>query len=257
MNDSVRVTEIYRVFDGDMRRGEIDNRNNPRKSHGLVYFLTGEVKYEFSDRSFTASKGSVVYLPAGGCYFMKIRERSAFICLDFDLLSDTLGVTGEVYRGLSPAVSEKFEQMLSCWYKREVSCLADILSACYRVISLCIQSVNKRYARSEALSRATAVILSEFTSHTLTVRDVAARSGVSEAHLRRIFRAELGISPMSYVNHLRFERSKNLLRESNITVAEISRISGFSDPYYFSREFKHRFGVNPTEYKSLKCGDDI
>ncbi len=257
IGDDIRLTEIYRVFDGDMRPGEIDNRYSPRRSRAFVYFLSGEVRYEFSDYSFTASAGTVVYLPLGGCYLMKIREKTSYICVDFDSIGESLSERGAVYRGIPPSTSEHFEQMLISWYKREPTSITDILASCYRVISECIASENKRYARSDLLSRAIEYILSDFTSEKLTVGAVAEKTGVSEAHLRRLFRAVMGISPMAYVNYLRFERARNMLCESNITVSEIAGLSGFSDPYYFSREFKRRFGVAPSEYKAVRAKGEI
>jgi len=255
--EDIRLTEIYRVFDGDMRPGEIDNRYSPRRSHAFVYFVSGEVGYKFSDYSFTASAGNVIHLPKGSRYLMEIREKTSYICVDFDGVGASLAEMGSVCRGIPPSVSEQFEQMLLAWYKREPSSVADILSSCYRVISECIAAENKRYAKSEVLSRAIRHILSDFADADLTVGDIAGKSRVSEAHLRRLFKAEMGISPMAYVNYLRFERARNMLCESNITVSGIAELSGFSDPYYFSREFKRRFGVAPSEYKAVRAKGEI
>jgi YesN/AraC family two-component response regulator len=61
-----------------------------------------------------------------------------------------------------------------------------------------------------------------------------------------------GLSPVEFVREVRFERAAEFMRETQLTVSEISYQVGIEDPRYFSRCFKQKFGVTPSEYRAQK-----
>ncbi|MFD1544180.1 helix-turn-helix transcriptional regulator [Nonomuraea guangzhouensis] len=83
-----------------------------------------------------------------------------------------------------------------------------------------------------------------------SVDDLAALAHVSSAHLARTFTAQLGISPMAYLNRLRAERAAALLIETDLPVAAIGRQVGWSDPNYASRRFRQSFAMSPSDYRA-------
>ncbi|HEX6681989.1 MAG TPA: helix-turn-helix transcriptional regulator [Candidatus Limnocylindrales bacterium] len=85
----------------------------------------------------------------------------------------------------------------------------------------------------------------------LTLRDLVAHTGYSATHLSRLFREQLGESPMHYVHRLRMARAASLLTVSTLSVAEIARAVGFPDPYHFSRRFKQTTGYAPAHYRAI------
>ena len=58
-----------------------------------------------------------------------------------------------------------------------------------------------------------------------------------------------GLSPVEFVREVRFERAAEYMRDTQLTVAEISYKVGIEDPRYFSRCFKQKFGSTPSEYR--------
>ena len=78
--------------------------------------------------------------------------------------------------------------------------------------------------------------------------------GISETHLRRIFKQDFNISPIKYINCLKLDKAKNMLQSSNYTINEIALSVGYDDPYYFSRVFKRETGLSPSEYKKDNKG---
>lgn len=83
-----------------------------------------------------------------------------------------------------------------------------------------------------------------------TVEDLARDLTVSRVQLYRKVKAILGISISDHINNLRLDKSKELLKKSNLSISEIAYAVGFSSPNYFSTSFKNKFGVSPKEYKS-------
>ncbi|HEY7773021.1 MAG TPA: helix-turn-helix transcriptional regulator, partial [Marinagarivorans sp.] len=57
------------------------------------------------------------------------------------------------------------------------------------------------------------------------------------------------LSPLQYVQNKRMSIAEDLLRTSNITIAEIANLSGFQDPQHFSRLFKKLYNVSPRQYR--------
>ncbi|MBN2583765.1 MAG: helix-turn-helix transcriptional regulator [Planctomycetes bacterium] len=77
-----------------------------------------------------------------------------------------------------------------------------------------------------------------------------ARMGYSYAHLCRLFRKHVGVTPLGYVNSVRIERARYLLRDAGLSVSETARVLGFTSLGYFSRLFHKRTGVSPRQYAS-------
>ena len=64
---------------------------------------------------------------------------------------------------------------------------------------------------------------------------------------RKRFSAELGLPPLSYLQFLKMERAKMLLR-SGLNVRQTGIEIGMHDPYHFSKQFKQVVGMAPTAY---------
>jgi AraC-like DNA-binding protein len=80
-----------------------------------------------------------------------------------------------------------------------------------------------------------------------TLDSLAHQFNYSKYYLERLFKKCYGLSIISYRNERRLQISKNMLTEAS--VSSVAESLGFSSIYVFSRAFKNRFGISPTEYK--------
>ncbi len=78
---------------------------------------------------------------------------------------------------------------------------------------------------------------------------LAARLGVSDRHLRRIFEAHLGVSPLAYLQTRRLLSAKQLLTDTDLPVARIAGISGFGSLRRFNAAFANHYRINPTQLR--------
>ncbi|MBN1248195.1 MAG: response regulator, partial [Anaerolineae bacterium] len=85
--------------------------------------------------------------------------------------------------------------------------------------------------------------------------DIAAHVGVTERHLTRCFRQEIGITPISYLNRYRVRQARALLEASDIGITAVAMAVGFSSGGYFSRVFRQELGVSPLAYQRGERGD--
>ncbi|MEY8257730.1 AraC family transcriptional regulator [Erysipelotrichaceae bacterium 66-17] len=82
----------------------------------------------------------------------------------------------------------------------------------------------------------------------LYVEDLCERFAISRSSLQSLFRNYVYTAPKEYISNLKLEKSKVLIKESKYTISEIAYILGFSSIHYFSRRFKQKFGMSPTDY---------
>lgn len=84
---------------------------------------------------------------------------------------------------------------------------------------------------------------------------IASQVGLSVASLYRLFKRELGISPLEYIVLERIKMAKKLLKDRRIYVKNVSFEVGFDDCNYFIRAFKHHEGITPKQYQQLNNKD--
>ncbi|ABM42196.1 DNA-3-methyladenine glycosylase II [Acidovorax sp. JS42] len=88
------------------------------------------------------------------------------------------------------------------------------------------------------------------------VAQLAARLGVSDRHLRRIFEAALGISPLQYLQTRRLLAAKQLLTDTDLPVTQVALASGFASVRRFNAAFNTHYGLNPTQLRRQGAAPD-
>ena len=81
------------------------------------------------------------------------------------------------------------------------------------------------------------------------VTDLAKAVNISPSRLTQLFHQELGMTPQDYVERERLARAARLLLQSDMTLAEVARSTGFANEFYFSRRFKMAHGVSPGKFR--------
>lgn len=83
----------------------------------------------------------------------------------------------------------------------------------------------------------------------VTLNEVAENIYVSTFYISRMFKKDLGKSFVDYLNEIRIEKAKELLRDIKYKTYEVAETVGIPDAHYFSKLFKKHTGVTPTEYR--------
>ncbi|MFT3985130.1 MAG: response regulator [Lachnospiraceae bacterium] len=83
----------------------------------------------------------------------------------------------------------------------------------------------------------------------LNVKWLAAQLYVNDNYLSRQFHKEIHIPLIQYMISKKLETAKNYLDSGYQNLQQVAQMAGFSDPLYFSKCFKKRFGVSPSKYK--------
>lgn len=95
-------------------------------------------------------------------------------------------------------------------------------------------------------------MLDKLLTGTIDYSQLAAEFNMTEHSLRRYFKAQLGVPIHTYVLMKKMAMASDLLRNSNMSIKEIARHLGYSDVYFFHRQFKQHQGIPPRQYRHGK-----
>lgn len=100
----------------------------------------------------------------------------------------------------------------------------------------------------EFVGKATKVTLDNLRDNDFTIDDLCREMGMSRTLFYVKLKTYTGRSPQDFVRSIRLEKAASLLRKGR-TVTEVSVLTGFDNPKYFSTVFKKYFGVSPSKYE--------
>ncbi len=150
--------------------------------------------------------------------------------------ADTEQIFGLNYTYLSQVHSFRSTNELAYWLSRILERFTDLVfdlkdikhtDAIYKAI----QFIHEHYARR------------------INLEEVASDVYLSPAYFSKIFKQEVGSSFKSYLNQIRIEKSKILLRDRNIQLIDVAGMVGYEDQSYFTKVFKKYIGTSPGKYR--------
>lgn len=129
------------------------------------------------------------------------------------------------YQNVLRSLSESMEQLLISWHQ-------------HTPLDLKIEQLKN-------------TIVNSFTDPEFSITQLLSGGPYCTDHLRRLFKKATGLTLLEYLTQLRLNNAKKLMQENDVlhySIAEISMMSGFYDSGYFSRVFKKKMNMTPTEY---------
>ena len=84
---------------------------------------------------------------------------------------------------------------------------------------------------------------------TISIDELSEKACMSESNFYRVFKNELGLSPVDFINNERIKLAVSLLQDPKRSIKEIYHLCGFESRSYFNRVFKNRKKITPGEYK--------
>lgn len=97
----------------------------------------------------------------------------------------------------------------------------------------------------------TVLYIRKHLNEAIELEKLAEISCLSKDHFIRLFKKELGTTPLQYINQKKIEKAQLLLITEELAVKEIAFQLAFNDYSYFNRLFKKTTGVTPQEYRRL------
>jgi two-component system, response regulator YesN len=138
-------------------------------------------------------------------------------------------------------------------YLREIGQFRDVDSLAYWLSGVLNWYSEQVFNLQEAkhvdrLARTLHYINSHYTEK-ISLEEAASYAAFSPAYFSKIFKEEMNCSFTQYINQIRVDHAKTLLRTTPCTLVEIAGLVGFEDQSYFSRVFKSIAGISPGKYR--------
>ena len=86
----------------------------------------------------------------------------------------------------------------------------------------------------------------------LPLEQIARQSGLSRRQIERLFRAQLGTTPLRYYLELRVTEARRLLQHSRLSIVQVAVACGFVSPSHFSKCYTAYFGNSPSREVRLE-----
>ena len=246
----------------------------------IFLILEGQGSYEANGQCYKISPGCMIYRPAGKASIYrwstdKVRFGIiSFVCsspamqclegapifLGEEERYTLLDVIRTGVRACEPFSPD--QPFLGMRYKDDTpAAVLDFIRASLErflcMLSCRLMGIDLRHEQSEKVSqfidtsglvKDVEQYLSQNLSRQLDVAEICNVFGVGQTTLMKKFRAKTQKSVMEYFTDLKIRKAKQMIRTSSASFARISESLGFSSPNYFSKVFKQKTGMSPTEY---------
>lgn len=237
------------------------------RCHLCVWLIVdeGSLTFTYRDTTYPLEKGECIVMPAelDGCMLRDARDcRLLWMTLDGNLTPGFLRQMNAWNRlparqGLLPTQALLTRQIVQVLVRH-----SGTGDASYQLQQLLWgliaahsgQSVAMGATLSHEISRVVDTLRACQYRESFSLGEMAAISRMPVETFRKRFSAELGIPPLGYLQFLKMERAKTLLR-GGMNVRQTGVEIGMPDPYHFSKQFKHIVGMSPTAYLKHVGGD--
>ena len=109
---------------------------------------------------------------------------------------------------------------------------------------------NGETAGDSSMVRTVKKYLEDHYNEVITRKDIETLVHMNQDHVNREFKQAEGYTLMQYIQYYRMLMARKLLRETELTVAEVSMETGYDSPAYFSKVFKKWMNQTPVEYRA-------
>lgn len=217
------------------------------ESWELIYCTSGSGELVFADRILRYSENDVAIIPPMVPH-SNVSE-GGFTNLHINLVNAALPQTEPCIIKADPN-GFLLDAFTAAFYYYSGTSSHALLPLYGQLIVASINSDQPNRRRSEVVRQVEDSILQRYPDCTYDLNAYLSALPFNTEYLKKIFKKETGLTPLQYLTDKRLENAANILSTycGKGNISETARQCGFSDPLYFSRLFKKKFGVSPRSY---------
>lgn len=112
-----------------------------------------------------------------------------------------------------------------------------------RPLGCAFESANRKYVVEQIMN-----YIEDHYSEKISLDQIAENMYLSPFYISRIFKSETGNAPIRYPINIRLEKARELLEGGyEGSIQEVAAQVGYDDAYHFSKLFKKRYGISPSQ----------
>lgn len=217
------------------------------------YILNGSANLICNNSSYILKPGDLVVIPPcmahqtliEHCFHYKVirvPKLHSFVNLNYSELGLTIIKNNNAYKS---QYNQWFDQ-IQANDKREIKIP--------QIFEHFLMHQNSDLSTSKVLLKKALIHLENNFHRPIPVEELSDLTHLSESHFQRLFKANIGISPMRYLQNLRIEKAKEYIKVRN-GFTDIAYDTGFFDQSHFNKYFKINVGMIPKRYADLVKND--
>ena len=212
----------------------VNNENNLQ-----INTLTEQISTELRARDYDAVLEDITSV------FEHFKKTNHFSALYVKYVS--ANIVNQIFKNFH---NDDSEQQLQPWLDRifGISTIYEITAVFEELINE-LRSIEDTTDRSLMISRIYSLIESEYMSAELNLETVANKLYISSSYLSHLFKRETGENFIDYLKNFRLKKSCELLKNTNLRIAQICNQVGYESTSYFCTLFKNTYGITPTQYR--------
>lgn len=266
---SIDVLKIGQEFCDPRKKAE-DYKNSRYTILFVLYgrgYVVDETGKEYTIRR---NEAFVLYKDERYCYKPDKRDPWSYIWVDFDgeEVDGLLSICGFSRDNIKKHINSDFakyvELMKKMYLSYDASEYQQMRCTAYfmLVLSKLIEQENEKHSnvkdiyKKKTLREILIYINNNYALPTMSASKVCEICGISSSAIERLFSEFLGMSPIDYINSYRISVACDQMNTYDFDIASAAQWVGYTDLKYFSRVFKEKKGMTPSEYKAQNKEDD-
>lgn len=239
------------------------DRKNGRKDYQIIYIQRGKGHFWLNEKEDVLGEGNIVV------YYPNERQRYAFYHAEnaefywihfsgtkvWDLLKDC-EFDSKAYVGMATQIARGFEDVIrELMIKRKKYIEIANLKGEELIFLFNREKYEQQHNEDKAHRAELEKIIEEINLHyadSMLVEELAKKYGASVEWFIKTFSDYTGFTPKQYISEIRLNHAKELLEFADYNISEIAQACGFENPLYFSRYFKKKYHISPSEYRAEK-----
>ena len=248
--EKIVITELHSVLDVINPLFKHKKKQN-RSVHGLCFTLSGEMVYYHGGKEIHADRRHALLIPKGATYTYSCTRAGEFPLVNFDTDASFAPKDFILFEINNP------EEFMADFRELERISLIKPRNGHLKAMRILYSTFGRLHKMELAketknfhiIRPAVRYLENNFSDAKLTNKTLASEAMISEVYFRKIFKENYGVSPKQYIQELRIEKAKALLKGNNLTsIARVAEEVGFSNVYQFSAAFKKATGYTPTQF---------
>ncbi len=263
-NPAARDLYLMETGELEVEEGTIWDSERTNADNLLAFCTKGEGIVLLAGEQVPVSRDQFFIVPGGESfkYYSVLNTKSRFLIARFNgNIAQQMSHQFSVVRNLVPSVNNMvanremlFDEIFNNLSKGFHNQNIEFVNFCFGHLLATFIYANRTSDdladESSPAVRRSIQFLEKNLHKKLSLHQIAREAGYSPTYFTTLFRKETNYAPLSYFSHLKVLKACEFLDYTRMKVKEISFQLGYSDPYYFTRDFKKKMGMSPRQYRN-------